>query len=217
MRTISVAIVLATAFALASCGSKSPFNPSNGAADEAPVSQTRDAAAKSGLETLREITRQTTGRGLGFASPEQARQAQLGSPMQIYVVQLDALRKYRETDKPDAAVVDAGRTFYPVEVDKSVVTSMTVAQSPNGFRATDFGNASIALGIARYRQSPDDIVVYIPVAKVYFIGRRTNGTLTLIPTVTARRFRLTAGQEVSASQVLLTVQAALRDYNGLPQ
>jgi hypothetical protein len=154
---------------------------------------------------------------LGFASPEEVRQAQLASPMQVFRVELDALMRMTSRTPPEALLIDARRTLYPVTVERRVATSLFVMQHNDGWRATDFGNAAIARATSAHRRGPDDFIVWIPAAKLYFIGRRSGLDLMLTPIMDDSRFGFRAGTPLPAQRALLTVQRGMAGYNGLPQ
>jgi len=217
MRIAVHSVIALAMFALTACGARSPFNASNGAADEPKAVATQQLAAAQGLSTLRALVSERTYRGLGFAAPEDVRRAQLGQPLAIFRVQLDALRNYKADQNPENIVINAHRSLYPVEVDKDVASSLYVTQRNDGWRATDFGNAAVARAVTRYRTSPSDFVLWIPALKVYFVARKSTTGLALTPVIDDPRFGLKAGVALPANRAFVLLQPQARGYNGLPQ
>lgn len=217
MRTVIWTLALAAAFPLVGCTSLSPFNPSNSAAGQPAASTTQTTAAQDGLIVFRGLINAKNYAGLGFNSPEDARRASLGEPMSVFLIRLDTLRNMTEETNLENLLVDVRRAFYPVEIDKRVATSLVVTQHPDGWRATDFGNGAIARAVTRYRVNQSDFLVHAAAFKVYFIGRKEEGTLTFTPIMDDQRFGFRAGETLSAERAVVALRQAAQEYNGLPQ
>jgi hypothetical protein len=211
MRTGARLVLMAVALMCGGC------DGSGGAATQPAASRSHADAATQALATFQSLVTPQNYQGLGFASLDDVRKAQLGEPMTIYHVGLDALRRYQQGAKADDALTDAKRSFYPVTVDGRVVTSIFVAQHDDGYRATDFGKAAVARAVTTYRRDKDDFIVQVPVAKVYLFGRRSDGNVTVTPVADDPRFEFKAGESLPLERALLTMQRVLADYNGLPQ
>lgn len=182
-----------------------------------PPSNTRVIAAQEGLATLKQVVNTSNYAALGFNSPDEVRQAALGEPLQIYLVRLDALRKFTVHTKPETLLVDAQRSLYPVKVGTRVATSIFITQSHDGWRATELGNAAVAQLVSRYRHSPADFVLHVPALQTYFVGERVEGRLILTPLMNDPRTGFRAGGALPAGPAFLKLQKAASEYNGLPQ
>jgi len=182
-----------------------------------PPESAQQGAAQQGLATLQSLVTAENYRGLGFAAPDDVRRAQLGAPLRIYRVELDTLRKFTPSTRPEDVLVNGQRSLYPVMVDGRVATSLFVTGRSDGWRATDFGNAALARATAAVRRTPDDVIVQVPAAKLAFIGRGAGAEMTLTPIADDARFGFKAGEPLPASRALLEVQRGMADYNGLPQ
>lgn len=183
-----------------------------------PSPHTKPAtAAKEGLATLKHVVNASNYAALGFASPEEVRQATLGEPMQIYSVRLDALGKFTDQASPDALLVDTRRNFFPVSVGQRVATSIFVTHGHDGWRANELGNAAVAQLVSRYRHSASDFLVHVPALKSWFVADRVEGKLILTPVMDDPRTGFKAGERLDATTVFLKLQAAAEGYNGLPQ
>lgn len=194
-----------------------PFNAGNGAAAQPPPSATQQDAATQGLGTLRQLVTAQNYAALGFTSADQAQQAQLGEPMKVYEIGLDSLKKYSAGTKLADLLTDAHRSMYPIQVDERVLSSLYVNQQSDGYRASVFGDAAIAKAVSSYRSDKSDIIVYVPAAKVYFVGHKTEGGMSLVPAFDDPKLNFKAGQAVPVDQALASLQRATSGYNGLPQ
>ncbi|MGH7836912.1 MAG: hypothetical protein ACREQC_03705, partial [Candidatus Binataceae bacterium] len=106
-----------------------PFNASNGSAAQPPASPGQQEAAVAGLSTLRQLVTAQNYAALGFASADQAQHAQLGEPIGVYTIGLDALKKYSPSVKLADLLTDTHRWMYPVQVDQRVTSSLYVTQA----------------------------------------------------------------------------------------
>jgi hypothetical protein len=210
--TAPIVALLLLAGCVSNVGSTAEPAPVSGPADTAAL-----GAARQGLATLQVMVTPDNFRGLGFASLDDVRRAQLGAPLPMYRVELDALRRFTARTPPEDVIVDAQRSLYPVMVDERVAMSIIVTGHADGWRATDFGNAALARAVTATRRSPEDVIVQIPAAKLVFIGRGAGAKMTLTSIVDDPRFGFKAGQALPASRVLIAVQRGMQGYNGLPQ
>ena len=154
---------------------------------------------------------------MGFVSPEQVKTAQLGEPLRVFMVRLDALIAYK-TDADSATLVqDAHKLLFPVTVDQQVVSSLTVTQRSDGWRATDFGDSALTKALVAHREGKDDFIVWVPAMKIYFDARGQGATLTLTPIIDDSRFEFRSGEALAGSRAFAALQRAASGYNGLPQ
>lgn len=206
MRKFPFALIVALACFLGGCQTSQP-RPSNSQA----------TAAQHGLATLRQLVNAGNYASLGFDSLDEVRQATLGEPLQVYRVQLDALRAFTDKTDPETLLVDIRRNLYPVKVGDRVATSIFVTGSREGWRASELGNAAVARLISRYRHGASDFVVHVPALKSWFVADRVEGKLMLTPVMDDPRTKLRAGETVPADVVFLQLKQASEGYNGLPQ
>jgi hypothetical protein len=217
MRTRGLVLIVLAAVMVCSCkGRLLPVSNSDVSAETKP-SSTSQAAAEAGLTTLRALVSQDNYAEMGFSSMEQVQRAQLGEPLRIYRVALDALTAFKEGSNVDSLAVDGRKSIYPVTVDQTVVSSLSVTQREDGWRATDFGNAALAKALASHRQSKDDIVIWVPAMKIYFTARGSGESLVLTPVMDDPRFDFKAGEALPASRAFAVLQKSASGYNGLPQ
>ena len=206
MRKFPFAVIVALACFLGGCQTSQP-RPNH----------SQETAAQHGLATLRQIVNAGNYASLGFESEAEVRQATLGEPLQVYRVQLDALRAFTENTDPETLLVDIRRSLYPVKVGDRVATSIFVTGSREGWRASELGNAAVARLVSRYRHGAGDFVVHVPAMKSWFVADRVEGKLMLTPVMDDPRTKLRAGETLPADVVFLQLKAASEGYNGLPQ
>jgi hypothetical protein len=206
MRKFPFAVIVAVVLFLGGCQTSQP-RPNHSQA----------TAARHGLATLRQIVNAGNYASLGFESEGEVRQATLGEPLQVYRVQLDALRAFTGNTDPETLLVDIRRSLYPVKVGDRVATSIFVTGSREGWRASELGNAAVARLVSRYRHGAGDFVVHVPAMKSWFVAERVEGKLMLTPVMDDPRTKLRAGETVPADVVFLQLKEASEGYNGLPQ
>jgi hypothetical protein len=206
MRKLPFALFVAVVLFLGGCQTSQP-RPNH----------SQETAAQHGLATLRQVVNAGNYASLGFESEAEVRQATLGEPLQVYRVQLDALRAFTDKTDPETLLVDIRRSLYPVKVGDRVATSIFVTGSREGWRASELGNAAVARLVSRYRHGASDFVVHVPTLKSYFVADRVEGKLLLTPVMDDPRTKLRAGETLPADVVFLQLQQASEGYNGLPQ
>lgn len=135
MRHFAFVLIAAMVYLLSGCQT---------ARTQPPPRSTPAVAAQEGLATLKQVVNANNFAALGFKSVEEVRTATLGQPLQIYRVQLDALRNFTVGTNPETLLVDAKRSLYPVEVSQRVASSIFVTQARDGWRAGELGNAAVA-------------------------------------------------------------------------
>lgn len=98
-------------------------------------------------------------------------------------------------------------------------SSVTISHKENGYQASSFGNAEIIKSLSRYRQAQagsGDFVVRVPAFNMYYLGRRIEKRLLLVPIIDDPRLKLKPGEVVGAETVLEQLVPLANAYNGLP-
>jgi hypothetical protein len=181
-----------------------------------PSSQPQEAATN-GLGVLQKLVTEQNFRGLGFDSADQVKQAQLGEPFAVYDVGLDQLKQYKTGTDPNSLLTKSSRQIYPVTVGGEVKSSITITHKEDGYLATSFGNADIVKSLSRYRQTGSgDFVIRVPAFDMYYLGRRADNKLLMVPIIDDSRLKLKPGEPVSADSVLEQLVPLANAYNGLP-
>jgi hypothetical protein len=187
-------------------------------APKPPSSQPQEAASAA-IGVLQKMVNDQNYRALGFDSVDQVKQAQLGSSFAVFDIGLDRLKDYKPGTDPNGLLTPSSKTIYPVTVEGQVKSSITVSHQENGYKASSFGNAAIVKSLSLYRQSQDaasDFVVRVPALNMYYLGRRVENRLLLIPIIDDPRLKLKVGEAVGAETVLEQLVPLANAYNGLP-
>jgi hypothetical protein len=216
MRSREAVLVACVVLAMTSCKGKM-FPGGQGTQSESAPSATAQEAAQTGLTALQGLVNENNFQGLGFGSVDQVKSAQLGAPLSLYSVRLDALTGYKGDPDASALVQDAHKTIYPVVTGEQVLSSVSVTQRGDGWRATDFGDSALTKALVAHKQSAGDVVVWVPALKIYFTARGTGSAMMLTPIMDDPRFDLKAGEGMAASNVFGILQRGAAGYNGLPQ
>lgn len=217
MRIRGAMLMLLVALLASGCkGRMFPASQGNLSGDPAASASSQDAA-QAGLKTMQSLVMTENFQGLGFSSVDQVKNAQLGDPLKLYRVPLDALSAYKGDANAFGLLQDAHKLIYPVTVDQQVVSSLSAAQRDDGWRASEFGNSALTRALVAHRAGKDDFVVWVPALKIYFTARGEGEKLTLTTIMDDPRFDFKAGQEIPASKVFTVLQKSASEYNGLPQ
>jgi len=217
MRIRGAMLLLLVALLVSGCkGRMFPAAQGNLSADPAASGSSQEAA-QTGLKLMQSLVMTENFQGLGFSSLDQVKNAQLGDPLKLYRVPLDALSAYKGDANAFGLLQDAHKMIYPVTVDQQVVSSLSATQRDDGWRANEFGNSALTRALVAHRASKDDFVVWVPALKIYFTARGEGEKLVLTTIMDDRRFDFKAGQDIPASRVFAVLQKSASAYNGLPQ
>jgi hypothetical protein len=217
MKIRGAMLLLSVALLVSGCrGRMFPASQGNLTADP-PASASSQDAAQTGLKVMQSLVRTENYQGLGFTSVDQVKNAQLGDPLKVYRVPLDALSAYKGDANAFPLLQDAHKLIYPVTVDQQVVSSLSATQRDDGWRANEFGNSALTRALVAHRAGKDDFVVWVPALKIYFTARGEGEKLVLTTIMDDPRFDFKAGQDIPASRAFAVLQKAASSYNGLPQ
>ncbi|HEY2323761.1 MAG TPA: hypothetical protein VGJ82_12960 [Thermoanaerobaculia bacterium] len=181
-----------------------------------------------GREDMKEATRTATEalatlQGLAEKNPaviglraDEAKTAQLGTPLRVYWVGLEALKNYSAGTDPQTLLQDMKTVFYPVTVGTSVRSSITVKERNSKLVATDFGQSELAKRVTNARGAGDGILVRVPALNSYFVGTMSGGALVLTPIADVPGTELRANVAAPADAVFTVLAGRARASNGLP-
>jgi len=167
MRTRSIILVIGSAIVLAGSGIHAP--------GFSQAAQTADEAADEGMVELPELLTSETFERLGFRSISEASDALVDkkSRLQSYTVDLKALRNFKRGDKADKLLDDEHTFIYPITVDGTVRSSMTVTQLQDGtWGVTGWGAPGFINQLTSLSFSDSNFLVWIPGLYIYFLGER---------------------------------------------
>jgi hypothetical protein len=151
-------------------------------------------------------------RELGFAAGEDAKQAQLGTPLREYSVHLDSLRSYAPK-VPAVKLLSGGTTlFYPVVARGVIRSSVRVsAPTPESAKTLSIGDTATAENLQRLESLAPQLrtaggspvpAVRIPALGLYFVARPHGGGLEVASIFDVPAYGLKRGSYESLEAVL---------------
>jgi hypothetical protein len=206
MLTRQLAAFALLAAVLAACGSPT-VSPSgaSGAPGGSSVADgyaelqgaTPEEAARKSLDEFRQLVTPENFADLGFASAEEAAQAELGRPIEVAIVPLNRLRAYEASQDPMTLLVQGGEVVYEVTVAGEVRTGLTVDQRGGMWEGIGFGSRNLTAAIASAHDHEDEFAVWVPAMNFWAIARKADG-FVLAPLFDVPDAGLVAGAEVPA-------------------
>jgi hypothetical protein len=176
----------------------------------AEVPQEAHDQAQQSLPVLRQMVTPGTYKKLGFLSVDEATRASLGTPLRVFMVQLDKLKAYQPETKVEDMLVDTNAVRYAVTVDGQARTSVVMRQVEGKWQVARVGRPLLTQALSGVAQrlateSPAaagaTFEVEIPALNLYFIGRQVGSSVMLAPAVDDARFDLKQGVQVEAQQL----------------
>jgi hypothetical protein len=181
-----------------------------------PPAQQPQQAAQNAIGVLQKLVNEQNYKTLGFDSLDEVKRAQLAAPLQVYNIGLDKLKAYQAGQDPNALLAASPETIYPVTVDGQVKTGVTIVHKEQGYEPASFGNADIVKRLASNHHNEGEFVLRIPAFNMYFVGRRVEDRLVLVPIVNDPRLKVEQGQAVPIEVVIDQLKPYVDAYNGLP-
>jgi hypothetical protein len=138
------------------------------------------AVATQSLSTLSNLATKDTYASLGFQSLDEVAKAKLGSPVSVYMIQLDELKKADLAADPKSLMHDMKERLFPVHVGGSTRTALVVRQGTDGtWKLVSVGDAQSvklldgarALHSKATGKSHEYILVKIPAIYQMFLAR----------------------------------------------
>lgn len=191
----------------------------------ASVPSQATAAAQKGLTELKAMATPRTYRPLGFRALSEAGSSRLDTPLVVYRVPLDKLRKFVANVAPRTLLTGGTEFIYPVLAGQNPRSSVTVTSLKSGWQATAYGKAGVIEALEQFRSvdskrrgTPAGAYseVLIPALNLRFLGRIAGEELTLIPLRSIPAAGLAAGTPYSATIVFAKLAPQARANNGQP-
>lgn len=119
---------------------------------------------------------------MGFESRAEVSAATLGTPIPVFLVQIDSVKNLAKGAKPDSQFIDIRRWYFPLMVNGQVRSSIVVEQYPYGYVAVSFGDAPLIKGIAEVSNKllalfpGTPILVQIPAMSLFIVGVGSPGS-----------------------------------------
>lgn len=188
------------------------------------LTETKDAAARA-LAIFQKMGKEGNFKTMGFDSADEMTKATLDEPLAVFMVGLNALRKYQSGSDPNQLLKPIDKVIYPVKSGDAVRSSIVLQKGKEGWKASDFGGANFARLVTRARDENAKttnlpitayFVVQAPALNAYFLGYRQNDKLMLVSLIDDTALKLQAGSALPAEQVFDQLRPIAEKYNGLP-
>jgi hypothetical protein len=172
--------------------------------------------ARHSLQVLQQIAAPE----IGFKSKEEARGAQLGTPLRIFMVGLDKLKEYQSGVDPNSLLNDTHHVIYPVSVNGEHRSSITLHEVNGEWQIGSVGKPNFSKSLAEALDAQvaetkapatEFFEVEIPALRAFFLGRRQGSDLLLTPLHDDPALKLTAGRTVDAKDVFHALAPAARE------
>ena len=181
----------------------------------------RDAIATKSLREILPSINQKNIAYFGFSSIEDAENAVLEKPFQVFLLPIDLLKNYTANTPFTAMLQPTNRYLYPILNNRTrkVTNAMGVDKVSNNWRVVNYGrskgsiNMAMALSngnIAKY------FIITIPAFNLDFVSYYEGANLIMVPVMTDPQNKLEGGKAYNARQVIGTYAQLARNYNGLP-
>ncbi len=150
----------------------------------------------------------------------------LGTPIPVYFVGLETLRKFTPGDDPNTLLTSPHEMIYPVLVDGNVRCSLGLKEQGGEWQVRTYGRPRLSRALAKIRDSqtaagaaPEDyFAVEIPSMYLVFIGRKNGEALLLTHVHDHEEFGFNSGETAPAAEVFAKIANAAGNYPGpLPQ
>ncbi len=193
-----------------------------------PVSPIVYQKAVRSLPVLRSLAAiRTNFKALGFRSTSEANTAQIGQPIQEYLVSTSALAAYTIKKQPTQILNQTQTTLYPLVTNREVRSSIRIVRKGEQAITAAFGNANLIKNIdfvlqknGSNMQQPSQAAVSavkIPALGLYFVARQVQGSLELAPIFNSPALGLVKGRYENASTVFARLAPFAASFNGKPE
>ena len=178
------------------------------------------------LETFKKLVTQENYAQMGFRSIEELLAAELGDPMQEYMVRLDHLQKYEPGEKPSSLLSNTNMVYYPVEVNRRSRSMILIAKTREKWQPVSYGSSRLigVLSATRSRvrersalDSSSFFVVRIPALNLYFLGHMIDSRLYLTLAHENPNYKLTSGKTYTGEEVFRILAPFAKAHDGLPR
>ena len=161
---------------------------------------------------------------IGFTSPEEVADAQLGSPLPLYTIPVVQLGEFRPGDDPEKLLTYTNRIIFPLIVNGQARSSLTVRDSSffslmksrnwkgmrlkvknldwKGVHLTEIGFPRLMSKIEKLRPSSSSFLISVVPLRLFFLGDNKGERLVLTAIEENPYFELKAGDECDAVELL---------------
>jgi hypothetical protein len=182
-------------------------------------------SANNAFLALPQLATPDTYKGLGFESLDEVKVATLGVPFQVFMVRLDALKRYEAGTDPKSLLVNAHELLYPIAVAGQERLSMTMREIDGKWEVAGFGKAQLAKALVRTRarhteglKTPIESVfaVNVPALNLHFIAHEIGDELMLVPLASDASLNLEEGRAMAAQTLFMALAPRARSLKTGP-
>lgn len=177
------------------------------------------------LNAFQSVVTERNFQQMGFLNLSEVKNARLGVPLPVFMVQLDDLRAYRSGIDPRKLLRDLDKVVFPVLVNGEVRSSVTVERRNDRWQASSFGAPRLARAFESARQanaSANNLsplayaMVHVAALNRHYLAHRSGDQLLLTTIIDDPVLRLRSGRTLSAGQVFLALVPIARKHDGQP-
>lgn len=183
------------------------------------------SVANAGLKTMSILVTKETYAQMGFKSLDEVGRARLGSPIAVYMVRLDELKRANQSTSPKSLMHDVKERIFPVHVGGSARTALVVSQDAKGhWKMSSLGDAATVKLLDSVRathakssgKNHQYFLLRIPAIYQMFLGFTDgSGKFHLITTHEDKKLGLRRGEARPARTVLELMQKLAKSANPL--
>jgi hypothetical protein len=191
----------------------------------APIDKQAFQMGAQSLNAFQSVVTERNFQQMGFLNLSEVKNARLGVPLPVFMVQLDDLRAYRSGIDPRKLLRDLDKVVFPVLVNGEVRSSVTVERRNDRWQASSFGAPRLARAFESARQanaSANNLsplayaMVHVAALNRHYLAHRSGDQLLLTTIIDDPVLRLRSGRTLSAGQVFLALVPIARKHDGQP-
>ena len=210
-----IATILTVAFFMVSFGNAQEMN--------LPLEKINKVALEA-LSTFGKLINKDNYKDMGFSSVDEVSKAKLGEPIQVFMVQLDRLKKYQPGSDPVTLLSGGDRAIFPVMVKDQVRSSIVVEKVGEEWKATNFGGPTLVKMLSQARKNnvlsyemPANsfYAVQVPALSLYYVGHMKDDVMMLTPLLDAPGVE--TGVPTSAKSVFELILPDAKEHDDLPR
>lgn len=157
----------------------------------------------------------------GFESIDEINSAELGEPIQEYIIKLDQLRNYKENSDPSSLLSRSQIVIFPVLAGNRVRSSIQFAWIDYSWKAVAFGGTNTiraytdmraALMVRLSRTEDDFFWVNIPALGLRLIGHYEDKNIMLTPLAGIETLGLNTGKSQPMGEILSALVPLAKKY-----
>ncbi|HET9963161.1 MAG TPA: hypothetical protein VFQ34_12545 [Nitrospiraceae bacterium] len=165
--------------------------------------KTADEAAQKALAALPQLAQTNTYRGMGFASIEEARSAQLGAAIPRKIVSYVELLKYQPGVPLSRLFTGDEEMVYPFQIGSTTKSTTAVSKKEGAWHIASVGDAYLARVMSAAPEQPQRLhIISVPGLSLDFAGTPHGEDWELFPAQDYPELDVTRGRPIRAEELL---------------